>query len=305
MTQDQFLKNLCPPKGIADIILDTDTFNEADDQFAVALALHSPEKINVLGFTMAPFFNSNSTSPEDGMLKSYDEMIRLLTLDGREDMKPHVYLGSRNYLPDEKTPIESPAADFIVESAKKYSPENPLYVVAIGAGTNVASAILKAPDVMRENTVIVWLSGHAREWPDTAEFNMRQDVAAARVIFGCGAPVVQLPCMGVVSAFVTTKHEIEHWLKDKNPLADYLYHFVTDEMDKYLQGVAWSRCLWDVTAIGWLLNDGNRFMKSHLATSPIVQYDNHYSFDPARHPICYVYHIKRDQLFTEFFKKLS
>ncbi|MBQ8387601.1 MAG: nucleoside hydrolase [Clostridia bacterium] len=305
MTHEQYLKNLQPPKGVVDVILDTDTFNEADDQFAVALALRSPEKINMLGFTVAPFFNSNSTSPEDGMLKSYDEMMRLLTLDGREDMKKNVYRGSRTYLPDEKTPVESDAANFIAETAKRYSPEKPLYVVAIGAGTNVASAILKAPEAMRENTVIVWLSGHAREWPDTAEFNMRQDIAAARVIFGCGAPVVQLPCMGVVSAFVTTKHEMEHWLKGKNPIADYLYRFVTDEMDKHVPDLAWSRCIWDVTAVGWLLNEDNRFMKSYLATSPIVQYDNHYSFDPARHPICYVYHIKRDQLFTEFFRKLG
>ena len=37
---------------------------------------------------------------------------------------------------------------------------------------------------MVENTVIVWLGGHALECEHTKEFNMQQDVAAARVVFG-------------------------------------------------------------------------------------------------------------------------
>ena len=301
MTREQYLKNLEAPKGRVSVILDTDTYNEVDDQYAMALLLHSLDKVNLVGITAAPFFNSNSSGPKDGMEKSYGEIMNLLELDNKTELEDIVYRGATEYLHDEKTPVDCDAARFIAREAEKYSPENPLYIVAIGAGTNVASAILMNPDAMKENTVIVWLSGHAKEWPDTAEFNMRQDIAAARIIFGCGVPLVQLPCMGVVSAFTTSKYELMHWLEGKGKLAEYLLHRVVDE---YPSETAWSRCLWDVTAVAWVI-DGNKFMKSYLIPSPIPQYDNHYSFDPTRHPIRYVYHIRRDPLYYELFTKIT
>ena len=53
----------------------------------------------------------------------------------------------------------------------------------------------------------------------------------------------------------------------------------------------------------WLL-DGD-FMRDRLVPSPIPQYDHHYSFDPGRHFIRYVYHINRDNLFEDLFRKLA
>ncbi len=305
MKTEQYLKNLQTPSGKIDVILDTDAYNEIDDQFAVAYMLKNPEKLNVKGICAAPFLNSKSVSPEDGMEKSYDEILKLLSLMNREDMNKLVFKGSKEYLPDETVPVESPAADFIGETARGYSPENPLYVVAIGAITNVASAILKYPHI-KDNCVIVWLGGFGHHMPDGAsEFNMRQDIAAARIIFGCGVPVVQLPCAGVVDHFATTKPELEYWLKGKNPLCDYLCENTINEADSYAAGRPWSRVIWDVTAVAWLLNDDNRFMKSRLAHSPIPQYDYQYAFNSSRHFICYVYHIHRDNLFSDLFKKLA
>ena len=157
MEREQYLKNLEVPSGCVDVVLDTDTFNELDDQFAVALLLSHPERFHPVGFCAAPFLNANSSSPEDGMEKSYQELMKILTLMEREDLKAVTFRGSRHYCPDEKTPVPSEAARFLAETAEKYSPQNPLYIVAIGAITNVASAILLNPKAMTENTVIVWL----------------------------------------------------------------------------------------------------------------------------------------------------
>ena len=74
MTQAQFLKNLEVPSGKVDVILDTDAYNEIDDQFAIAYMLRSEDKINVKAICAAPFFNIMSDSPADGMEKSYDEL---------------------------------------------------------------------------------------------------------------------------------------------------------------------------------------------------------------------------------------
>lgn len=39
MTNEQYLKNLKVPTGQIDIVLDTDAYNEIDDQFAIAYML--------------------------------------------------------------------------------------------------------------------------------------------------------------------------------------------------------------------------------------------------------------------------
>ena len=137
------------------------------------------------------------------------------------------------------------------------------------------------------------------------EFNCKQDVAAARVVFSSGAPLVLLPCMGVVSAFTATGPELEYWLKGKNALCDYLVGNTIGEAEKYAGGRVWSRVIWDVTAVGWLLNDHNRFMLSRPVPTPVPGYDHHYSADPSR-PLCrMVYHIHRDALFADLFGLLS
>lgn len=304
MTHEQLLKNLEVPTERIDVVLDTDTFNETDDQFALSYLLRSNDKLTVKGICAAPFHNELSVGPEDGMEKSYQEIFRLLHLANREDLNPWVYRGSPVYLPDESTPVLSPAAQFMADLAMQYSPEKPLYIAAIGAITNVASALLLRPE-MRENIVIVWLGGHAHHMPRTDEFNMVQDIAAARVVMASGAPVVQLPCLGVVECFSASRWEMEHWLKGKNALSDYLLKTFVDAGESYASGTPWSRVIWDVTAIGWLLNENNRFMASDVRPALMPEYDSVYDAAHPGLPIRYVYQIHRDALFTDLFEKLA
>ncbi|MBE6559968.1 MAG: nucleoside hydrolase [Ruminococcaceae bacterium] len=303
MTQQQLIKNLQVPQGIVDVVLDTDAYNEIDDQFAIAYMLLSPERLRVKQLYAAPFHNKKSTSPEDGMERSYNEILKVLDLAGRGELKEQTYRGSRTYLPSETEPVESPAARALVELSKNYSADNPLYVVAIGAITNVASAVLMDPTIA-DRIVLSWLGGTSHDMPNNREFNLRQDIAAARVVFASGMPVVQLPCRGVVDAFTVSGAELEKWLIGKNPLADYLARNTIAEAESYAAGRPWTRVIWDVTAVAWLLNDGERFMATRLVPAVIPQYDDHYSFDANRHFMRYVYWINRDGLMNELFKKL-
>lgn len=301
LTMEQRLKNLEIPTGPVDMVLDTDAYNEIDDQFAISYALYATEKLNVLALYAAPFFNNRSNSPADGMERSYQEILKLLRLS---KLECPVYRGSDRYLPDEQTPVASDAAKHLTELAMRYSPEKPLYVVAIGAITNVASALLMKPEIA-DNIVVVWLGGNALEWHDNIEFNIRQDVASARVVFASGAPLVMLPCLGVVSAFTSTEPELTYWLKGKNDLCDYLVQHTVEAANEYAKGRVWSRVIWDVTTVGWLLNDGRRFMLDKLIPTPIPEYDHHYAQDPRR-PLCrYVYHINRDALMGDLFAHIS
>ena len=299
MTNEQRIKNLSVPTGPIDVVLDTDAYNEIDDQFAITYLLSCKEKLNTKALYAAPFHNSNSVSAADGMEKSYDEILKLLDFMGE---KCDVYRGSDRYLPDEKTPVISDAAKDLAARAKNYSPENPLYVVAIGAITNVASAILLNPEIA-ENCVVVWLGGHALHFTHTREFNMKQDIAAARVVMGSGVPFVLLPCHGVVSSFTISRPELEYWLKGKSKIADYLADHTIEAAEKYAAGTAWTRCIWDVTAVAWLMNENDRFMLTRLEKLHIPNYDGIY--EEADGPdFRYAFFIDRDNLMTELIKRI-
>ena len=62
---------------VKDVILDTDAYNEIDDQYAIAFAMLSKSRVNLLSINAAPFLNSRSTSAADGMEKSYNEIFNI------------------------------------------------------------------------------------------------------------------------------------------------------------------------------------------------------------------------------------
>ncbi|MFQ9880863.1 MAG: hypothetical protein ACLRW4_21535 [Ruminococcus sp.] len=63
--------------------------------------------------------------------------------------------------------------------------------MAIGEITNVASAILMDPEIIKK-MVVVWLSGQPLYWPHAIEFNLGQDVLASQVILDSGVPAGKL-----------------------------------------------------------------------------------------------------------------
>ena len=102
---------LTAPEGSVEVILDTDTYNEVDDQFAVAHALLSPEKILLRAIHAAPFHNDRSSGPADGMEKSHAEILRLLEKMGIDPQRApnagaggFLHKGSRAWLTDANTP---------------------------------------------------------------------------------------------------------------------------------------------------------------------------------------------------------
>ncbi len=304
MNPIQYKKALEVPTHSVDVILDTDAYNEIDDQFAIAYLLKSQERLNVKAIIAAPFSNPKAKTPAEGMEKSYREILKVVELSGRTEILPVVYRGSESYLANEMTPVESEGARKIVEISKEYTSDNPLYIVAIGAITNVASALLM-DSTLAERSVVVWLGGAAYHCGTATEFNLKQDIAADRVVFGSGVPIVQLPCRGVVDIFRTTEPELMMWLADKNPLADYLARNAISEANTYAAGKPWSRVIWDVTAVAWLMNDNQRFMNYRQVTSPDIGYDLRYSFPKERHIINYVTYINRDSLMEDLFLKLT
>lgn len=305
----ELVSRLMKPKGQADVVLDTDTYNEIDDQFALAYLVRSEEECRIRAITAAPFYSApnsgrvmRSSSPKDGMEKSYGEIRNVLALMNRQDLYGIVYRGSDAYLPAALTPVHSPAAAKIIELSHEYSASRPLFVVAIGAITNIASALLIDP-TLRERIVVIWLGGHAQHYGLCTDFNMIQDIDAARVVFSSGVPLVQLPCLGVVSEFRFTRPELEALFRGKNALCNYLLDNTYAYAKQKFSYENWSKPLWDVAAVAWLMKDP--MMMDRIIPSPIPQYDHSYGIDPSRHPIRYVYFVDKDKLTEDLRKKLT
>ena len=55
ITNSTRLEKLQPQDGKIRMVIDTDTYNEIDDQFAVVHALLSPERLSVEGIYATPF----------------------------------------------------------------------------------------------------------------------------------------------------------------------------------------------------------------------------------------------------------
>lgn len=286
------------PKRRVRMVLDTDTFNEIDDQYALVYALLSPEAVSVEAIYAAPFSNSRAATPGEGMEQSYDEILRLLK---RLNVSPEglVHKGVKGYVGPEKKPLDAPAVDDLIARAKASSTDDPLYVVAIGAISNVASALLKAPEIA-DKVVVVWLGGHAFDWPHTWEFNLRQDVGGAQVLFDCGVPLVLVPCEGVTTHLVSTPSEIERYVEPMGEIGKFLAQRFKDYSDDHL---GWSKEIWDMAVIAWLVNP--EWAPSVVRSTPILTENATWSFDDARHQLRYVRHLHRDPIFKDFFLKLE
>jgi inosine-uridine nucleoside N-ribohydrolase len=296
---NKILETLKPRKGIVKAILDTDTYNEIDDQFALVQMLFSHKRINTLSINAAPFsMNSRSDDPQKGMELSYNEIFRLLE---KINLKKNnfVFKGSKKYIGFAKTPINSPAADNIIESAIKCSEDDPLYVIAIGAITNVASAILQEPKIINK-IVVVWLGGNALYWPNNNEFNLKQDIGGSQVLFDSGVSLILVPCNGVTSHLMSTVPEIEKYIEPHGKIGKFLAMRFKEYNDNHK---GWSKEIWDMAAISWVLNE--EWTPTNIIPSPILLDDKTWKFNENRHPVKIVYEIKRDLILQDFIEKLE
>jgi len=278
------------------MVLDTDTANEIDDQFALAYAVLSPERITLEAIYAAPFANERY-GPAAGMERSYQEIMRVLEQMGRPG-DGLVFKGSTAWLPAPDQPVQSAAVADLIARARQER-DDPLYVVAIGAITNVASALLQAPDILPK-IVVVWLGGNPHYWHRATEFNVYQDMHAARVIFDSGVPLVHVPCINVTEHLRTTQAELARFVQGRGAIGDYLFSIFSDH---YKDHWARSKEIWDLGAVAYLVNPA--WCDSVLIHSPILTDSETWSFDPQRHLIREVRSLQRDSIFADLFHKLA
>ena len=285
------------------VILDTDMFNEIDDQFALCYLIKNIEKINLQAITIAPFSNSGYSSAKtikEGLKLSYDTTLKILDLLNY-DFKDNVFLGSENYFKDATSTIE--ATNKIIEIARK---NNRTTIVAIGAITNVALALNKAKDII-DKVEVIWLGGNSFLLDQNKEFNFMQDVEAVRDVYNSKVKLTVIPCKNVASNLATTTYEIDHYLKDKGELGEYLCKIFKECKQKYYKTkedqVGVSKTLWDLSAIAYVLGVKGFVTKKY--SCPKINNDTSYKKTYLKHKITFVNDLSRKRIYNSFFNSLS
>lgn len=231
------------------VIIDTDAKNEADDQFAIVHALLS-ETLDVRGLIAAHFGTERS---DTSMLDSRAEIDLLLEHLGRSDVR--VENGAADPLPDETTAADSPGARLIVEEARKER-EGPLQIAFLGPLTDMAAALLLDPGIAETDTTVIWIGGPGygeRETGDRSEFNLRNDIAAANVVFRSGIRIWQVPRTAYVMTSVGYA-ELEEKVRPCGELGAYLVDQLIDWNATWHREPIEHRALGDSPAIGLMLN---------------------------------------------------
>lgn len=276
------------------VILDTDTYNECDDQFALAYLLKSQERFNIEAITVAPYHHDNNISIIEGNEKSYNEIVKICKYLNF-DTTNKVYKGSEDYLQNNYNETTK-AVEKIIEIAMK---NEKTYILSIGAITNIAIAVLKEPKIL-DKIEIVWLGGHSLLQNKNDEFNFRQDIKAVKTIFELNVKLTIIPCKNVASNLRISIYELEHFLKGKNELCEYLcQRFYNDGV----HGIQERRVIWDISVIAYMLN--KTWFTSEEISCPRIREDSSYELTNNNHKITMINYIDVNKVYTDLFNKLT
>ncbi|MBO0131540.1 nucleoside hydrolase [Agrobacterium burrii] len=230
------------------IIIDTDPGQ--DDAAAIMLAFASPDEIDILGLcAVAGNVPLKLTSRNIRIICELCNRTDIPVYEGAEKplvRKPitaeHVHGSTGLDGPDLDEPAmeaqKQHAVDFIIETLMR-EPAGTVTLCTLGALTNVALALLKAPEIADRIKELVMMGGGFFEGGNitpAAEFNIYVDPQAADIVFRAGIPVVMMP-LDVTHKLLTTKARVSR-IRDIGTrpaivMAEMLEFFERFDIEKY------------------------------------------------------------------------
>lgn len=276
------------------VILDTDTYNECDDQFALAYLIKSQDMFNIEAITVAPYSHTKrDVKVIDGQELSYNEILKICNWLNFDTFNK-VFKGSMGYIQngyDEN----NDAVNKIIEVALK---NDKTYILGIGAITNIALAIKKEPKII-DRIEIIWLGGNELGYKDNLEFNFRQDIEAVKTVLKSKVKLTILPCNNVVSNLRIDIDTLRNNLENKSELCNYLIRRFYN--DGY-HGIEASRVIWDISVVAYMIN--KNWFETKKISCPNIKEDTSYEFTEGNHNITFVTKLDREKIYSDLFRKL-
>ena len=272
-------------------VIDTDAKNEIDDVWAVSLALMCRDRFQIEGIVAANYDNSvEDAGPGsvDGSAVVIETLLEKAGLKGKIPVKR----GS-SPLRYQFEPSASEGVDFIIERAMASSPDDPLWVIGLGAATDIASAYLQEPRIA-DRTIVFW---HFRtRWPEQCwNFNVIGDVRAARLVFHSDLSFV---LFDTGTHLVCPMEESEKW-RELGELGRYLHD--------YRRRSSWyqnpKKGFYDLGDIAALVDPD--LASWEVVKCPEVDWDLSYGFKNTKGSILRCRDIDRDKTYALLHQKLE
>ncbi|KAA8390399.1 nucleoside hydrolase [Acetobacter tropicalis] len=246
------------------LIIDTDPGQ--DDAIAIMLALASPH-IDLLGIIAA----AGNVSVE----QTAENACKILELAKRQDIKvykgcprpirrppitaQHVHGQTGMDGPDLPTPLHTPeqqhGVTFLLETLAAH-PAHTITLVTIGPMTNLAAALVQAPETVARLKQVVAMGG---AWSETgnitpaAEFNAFADPDAMAIVLNSGLPVTLVP-LDITHRFLITPDRLEALAKLPGHCAKAAHAMLTFSARFDLNKYGWPGApLHDPCTIGYVL----------------------------------------------------
>ncbi len=264
--------------GLPQLLLDSDQKNEQDDQYFLGYAIFS--ELDLLGI--------NSVHHGGGQEEiNYNEIVHVEDLARQSgavpERIPQIFRGAdvRLEVPgsgvwSDTLPIVNEAAEAILAVARGASPDNPAWIVPVGPGTNVASALLMAREEgidLHDRIRIMWLGGSNKAIIN--EFNGNNDPWSLYVIAESGVDLWIMPAP--VGARVKIDKRSEADLYADHPLGAYLKK-ITPAKDKALYDPAVLGAIIDIYQdLGWV-----KEVEPVTVSGPEDEYRWHHSDAPTK-----------------------
>lgn len=304
MTTEERLKKLTPPDHPVHIVIDTDTAAEVDDQFAISYAIRSAEDGEVLldAVYAAPFpFDWNNIDPKKGVEASFTEIQKVIGLC-ESPLEIPAFIGSPRYMRGDG-PVDSPAVRDLIARGMARPADDPLYVISIGAPTNIGSALALEPH-LADHLVVCFLGGNGMTYPHVNEYNLSQDQGAFNAIVDSGVPLVLFPARPCISHLLTTTLELDYYLRGKSTIGTYLCDIVAAYRDRQAKpGQAWSKVIWDIAGVAYAIHP--EWFVTYLTDTPKVDERKIWLHEEGAALMRCILYLERDPVFTDLFKKLA
>lgn len=211
-----------------------------DDAVNLFLAFASPEEVDVIGVTTVAGNSPVHLTQRNARL--------ICELAGRADVPVYAGCAEPLLLPPisaehvhgesgiDGIELFEPAApcqamhavDFLIEAAMA-DRAGPLTIVATGALTNIAVALIKEPAIRTRIERIILMGGAMREAGNitpSAEFNMRVDPHAAQRVFASGIPIAVLS-LDITHQVLVTSERLRRIREIGNPVARATHDMLT------------------------------------------------------------------------------
>lgn len=273
------------------IILDTDLYNEIDDQIALAYVLKSKDALNLEAVTIAPF-TKGEYNTKTSIDKSYEVAKKIFKMCNEQNNEV-IFKGATEYFTNDSNQTNE-AVNKIIQIAKK---NDKTYILSIGCITNIALAIKKEPSIINKIEVI-WL-GTNFLFMKNNDFNFRQDVEAVRYVLDNKVNITIIPTYPVSYGLMISKYELESRIKNANELCNYFCEIFTDDYGtKQVR-----RVIWDISTVAYMIN--REWFETMEISCPRIKEDTSFKLTKFRHKIKFVQRLNSNEIYDDLFSKIT